>query len=312
MIYSMTGYAGKTREVAGGSLHLELRSVNSRYLDIHFRIADDLRLLEPALREAIAARISRGKVELRLNFVAAQVQKRQLALNPDLLAQLRNLDAEVRQALPQANPLSVSDVLRWPGMLGDQETDTAALHAACLELLQEALEDFAATRAREGAKLAAVILERVVKIRDIVATVGPRIPEAQAAFQDKLKQRLAEALRGHTPIRQVLYPTLFDDPEQVRIFRAQCDYPGAIFSLDFHGGRDPAFTFLRHLRIAKNAVSLGGVETLACHPKTTTHSGMSPQELEEAGIGDGLVRVSAGIEDWRDLLADFEQALDTI
>ena len=130
--------------------------------------------------------------------------------------------------------------------------------------------------------------------------------------QSKNAQRLAEALRGHTPIRQVLYPTLFDDPEQVRIFRAQCDYPGAIFSLDFHGGRDAAFTFLRHLRIAKNAVSLGGVETLACHPKTTTHSGMSPQELEEAGIGDGLVRVSAGIEDWRDLLADFEQALDTI
>ena len=107
-------------------------------------------------------------------------------------------------------------------------------------------------------------------------------------------------------------PTLFDDPEQIRICMAQCDYPGGMFSLDFHGGRDAAFTFLRNLRIARNAVSLGGVETLACHPKTTTHSGMSPQELEEAGIGDGLVRVSVGIEDWRDLLADFEQALETI
>lgn len=219
MIYSMTGYAGKTREVAGGSLHLELRSVNSRYLDIHFRIADDLRLLEPALREAIAGRISRGKVELRLNFIPAQVQKRQLALNPDLLAQLRNLDAEVRQALPQANPLSVSDVLRWPGMLGEQETDTAALHAACLELLQEALEDFAATRGREGAKLAAVILERVVKIREVVATVGPRIPEAQSAFQEKLKQRLAEALGNvdDERLRQevVLFATRIDVAEEL-------------------------------------------------------------------------------------------------
>jgi methionine-gamma-lyase len=130
--------------------------------------------------------------------------------------------------------------------------------------------------------------------------------------QSKNAQRLAEALHGHKQIRQVLYPTLFEDVEQVRIFRAQCDYPGGIFSLDFHGGRLAAFTFLRHLRIAKNAVSLGGVETLACHPKTTTHSGMSRQELEEAGIGDGLVRVSAGIEDWRDLLADFEQALDAL
>jgi cystathionine beta-lyase/cystathionine gamma-synthase len=130
--------------------------------------------------------------------------------------------------------------------------------------------------------------------------------------QSKNAQRLAEALHGNRKIRRVLYPTLFDDPEQVRIFNSQCDYPGALFSLDFCGGIDAAFGFLRNLRIARNAVSLGGVETLACHPKTTTHSGMSPSELEEAGIGDGMVRVSVGIEDWRDLLADFEQALDTI
>jgi cystathionine beta-lyase/cystathionine gamma-synthase len=130
--------------------------------------------------------------------------------------------------------------------------------------------------------------------------------------QSKNAQRLAEALHGNAKLSRVLYPTLFDDPEQIRIFRAQCDYPGALFSLDFKGGTLAAFTFLRNLRIARNAVSLGGVETLACHPKTTTHSGMSPRELEEAGIGDGLVRVSVGIEDWRDLLVDFEQALDTV
>lgn len=130
--------------------------------------------------------------------------------------------------------------------------------------------------------------------------------------QSKNAQRIAEALVRHKQIRRVIYPTLFHDPGQVRIRAAQCDYPGGIFSLDFAGGRRAAFSFLRHLRIARNAVSLGGVETLACHPKTTTHSGMTAQELEESGIGDGLVRVSVGIEDWRDLLADFEQALDTI
>ena len=69
---------------------------------------------------------------------------------------------------------------------------------------------------------------------------------------------------------------------------------------------------MRHLQIAKNAVSLGGVETLICHPKTTTHSGLSDEELGQAGITDGLVRVSVGVEDWRDLLADFERALDAI
>ena len=130
--------------------------------------------------------------------------------------------------------------------------------------------------------------------------------------QSKNAQRIAERLFGKPQIRHVYYPTLFDDDEQIRIRLDQCDYPGGIFSLDFHGGRDAAFTFLRNLKIASNAVSLGGVETLACHPKTTTHSGMSPEEMERARIGDGLVRISIGIEDWRDLLADFEQALEKI
>jgi cystathionine beta-lyase/cystathionine gamma-synthase len=130
--------------------------------------------------------------------------------------------------------------------------------------------------------------------------------------QSKNAQRIAEALHGDDRIRRVIYPTLFEDPEQIRIFRSQCDYPGAILSLDLHGGKEAAFAFLRNVRIARNAVSLGGVETLTCHPKTTTHSGMTAQELEEAGIGDGLVRISVGIEDWRDLLADFEHALAAI
>ena len=130
--------------------------------------------------------------------------------------------------------------------------------------------------------------------------------------QSKNAQRIAERLFSKPQIRRVHYPTLFDDDEQIRIRLDQCEYPGGIFSIDFHGGRDAAFTFLRNLKIARDAVSLGGVETLVCHPKTTTHSGMSPEEMEKAQIGDGLVRISVGIEDWRDLLADFEQALDKI
>ena len=127
--------------------------------------------------------------------------------------------------------------------------------------------------------------------------------------QSKNAQRIAERLAGRPQIKRVIYPTLFEDAEQNRIRAAQCDYPGGMFSLDFHGGREAAFSFLRRLKITRNAVSLGGVESLACHPKTTTHSGMTPVELEQAGIGEGLVRVSVGIEDWRDLLSDFEQAL---
>jgi cystathionine beta-lyase/cystathionine gamma-synthase len=130
--------------------------------------------------------------------------------------------------------------------------------------------------------------------------------------QSKNAQRIAEALHGHPQLKRVIYPTLFGDPEQRRIYREQCDYPGALFSMDFKGGREAAFTFLRNVKIAKNAVSLGGVETLTCHPKSTTHSGMSQKELDESGVTDGLVRVSVGIEDWRDLLADFEHALSMV
>jgi cystathionine beta-lyase/cystathionine gamma-synthase len=130
--------------------------------------------------------------------------------------------------------------------------------------------------------------------------------------QSKNAQRLAEALHGHKRLTRVIYPTLVHDPEQVRIFRKQCEYPGGIFSIEFRGGKPAAFDFLRHVRIARNAVSLGGVETLTCHPKTTTHSSMSAEELAQSGVTDGLVRISVGIEDWRDLLADFEQALAAV
>ncbi|MGA2433893.1 MAG: PLP-dependent transferase [Bryobacteraceae bacterium] len=129
--------------------------------------------------------------------------------------------------------------------------------------------------------------------------------------QSKNAQRIAERLAQHPRVPRLHYPSLFDDAEQIRIRQAQCDFPGALFSLDL-GTREAAFEFLRNVRIARNAVSLGGVETLLCHPKTTTHSGLSAGELGESGITDGLVRVSVGIEDWRDLLADFERALEAI
>ncbi|MBV8731356.1 MAG: PLP-dependent transferase [Acidobacteriia bacterium] len=130
--------------------------------------------------------------------------------------------------------------------------------------------------------------------------------------QSKNAQRLAEELHGHPKIRKVYYPTLFEDAEQVRIFHDQCTYPGGLISIDLQGGKPTAFNFLRHLRLARNAVSLGGVETLACHPRSTTHSAWSAHDLDAAGIGEGLVRISVGIEDWRDLLADCRAALDAI
>jgi methionine-gamma-lyase len=139
-----------------------------------------------------------------------------------------------------------------------------------------------------------------------------RLPTVELRMnrQSKNAQRIAEALVGHPRLKRLHYPSLFTDPEQVRIRDAQCSYPGGVFSLVLHGGKAAAFEFLRRLRIAKNAVSLGGVETLACHPATTTHSEMSEEELARYGVGQDLVRVSVGIEHWRDLLKEFQAALD--
>jgi len=136
-------------------------------------------------------------------------------------------------------------------------------------------------------------------------TVGLRMNR-----QSKNAQRIAEALAKHPRVERLHYPTLFSDPEQVRIRDAQCSYPGGVFSFEIRGGKKAAFDFLRKLHITKDAVSLGGVESLACHPATTTHSEMSDEEKSRYGVSDALVRISVGVEDWRDLLAEFQAALE--
>jgi methionine-gamma-lyase len=141
-----------------------------------------------------------------------------------------------------------------------------------------------------------------------------RLPtvELRMSKQSKSAQRIAESLATHRAVARFHYPTLFTDPEQIRIRDAQCHFPGGIFAFEVKGGKTAAFDFLRRVTIARNAVSLGGVETLTCHPATTTHSELSQEERERNGVSDALVRVSVGVEDWRDLLQDFRQALDAL
>jgi len=221
----MTGYAVKTRDIERGSLQLELKSVNSRYLDFHFRITEELRGLEMPLRELLAAKLSRGKVECRLAFNAAAARAEQLQLNADLFASLQALNARVRSEMPEAAPLSVNEVLRWPGMFGDQAVDFSALGPEVLALAREALEDFTASRAREGEKLAAMIVDRVNAMRDIVRAVAPRIPEAQALFTDKLRQRLTDAL-GNASDDRIL--------QEVAVFATRIDVAEELSRLTTH------------------------------------------------------------------------------
>jgi len=193
MVYSMTGYAVAARELESAVLNLELRSVNHRYLDIQFRLPDELRAIEPALREVLAARLNRGKIECRISYMPTPGRKG-VELDQDLLQQLVALNARVREAMPEARHLSASDVLRWPGMVGSDTLDADAMRAVCRDLLEEVLEDFSVTRGREGEKLKTMLLERAATVEARVAEVAPRMPKVIAGFQEKLATRLKEAL----------------------------------------------------------------------------------------------------------------------
>src|SRR5512143_1164181 len=116
MIYSMTGFAAAAAELEIGSLALELRSVNHRYLDLQLRMPDELRMQEPILREAIAAQIKRGKVECRINFSARPSAKEPARLNQGMVQQLALWSTQVREVLPHASELAVADILRWHGV----------------------------------------------------------------------------------------------------------------------------------------------------------------------------------------------------
>ena len=206
MIYSMTGYAVVTKEVPRGSLNLELRSVNNRYLDIQFRLPDELRLLEATMRELLTARLNRGKVDCRLSFFRLAGAEDSQQINANLLQKLLELDRTIRVALPDARGLEVADILRWPGILGADSLPAQDLCDPCIELLHIALDEFAAARAREGEKLKAILLERLGKMRRLTAEVSPRIPALLVAFQEKVKSRLSDAMINHDDdrIRQEL------------------------------------------------------------------------------------------------------------
>lgn len=193
-ICSMTGYAVETRDTATGTITIEIKSVNSRFLDLQFRINDDLRALEPMLREAIVARIARGKVECRVSFGRKDATASSQALNTRLLAALANMQETVRQQFSQAAPLSVHEVLRWPGVIEEAEIGQDTLQADAAQVLQAALGAFIDSRAREGAALQAALESRIDVMEAIVQRITPLVPKVVAQFQQKAIERMQEAL----------------------------------------------------------------------------------------------------------------------
>ena len=194
MIQSMTGYAAASAPTARGMLSLELRSVNSRFLDLQLRVPDELRALEPVLRELLAARLARGKVDCRLLLGAAEALPAGSRVNVDALARLRRLSEEVMRELPHAAPLRVADVLRWPGVIAEAPSDEEETRRAAAALCRKALDELVAARSREGGKLAQAIGERVASMRRRVDGLAPHLPQALADYQARISEKLREAL----------------------------------------------------------------------------------------------------------------------
>ena len=193
-VSSMTGFALARRDHRIGAIVLEIRSVNSRYLDPQFRISDELRAGEAALREALTARVSRGKLDVRFYVHRSSASSTGIVAAETMLAQLDALARSVQARLPDARSLSVSEVLHWPGVLESAEIELEETIALTRELAADAIDQLAVARAREGERLAAVIVERVVAMETIAIRLQPLVPKLVEAHQQKLEQRLAAAL----------------------------------------------------------------------------------------------------------------------
>jgi len=206
MISSMTGYGSASRQVSLGAgvvadLQVECRAVNSRFLDLGFRLPDECRGAEPALRELVIQNLSRGKLEFRaawrINNSGGTTKANPQALgtlNQDRLVALKVLQANTQEIFPDAREFSISDVLRWPGVVSEPRGEEEGWIAATLEAGKAALATLMESRQAEGKALVGILTGITSKMREIVKTIEPKVPEYVAQYQAKLTERLSEAL----------------------------------------------------------------------------------------------------------------------
>ncbi|MBW8327827.1 MAG: YicC family protein [Thiobacillus sp.] len=204
MTASMTGFAARNLNLDHASVTIDLRSVNQRYLELHFRLADEFRPLEPQLRELIHQRLARGKVECRVNLVLLPAASLDNGLNPAILERLEHWQSDVLQRLPGSAPLSVNEILRWPGAVQTAALSQDALNEATLAAMRETLDELVESRQREGAKLKQHILDRLAAAEAQLAGLQPLLPALAAAQREKLAERLRDALgeSGHERLAQ--------------------------------------------------------------------------------------------------------------
>jgi uncharacterized protein YicC (UPF0701 family) len=213
-VRSMTGYAHRSEDTPIGRATVELRSVNSRFTDLQFRLGDELRTLEPMLREQITAVVSRGKIECRMQLRSRDADAGGIRLDEALIADLARADARIRELAPGAAPMTVADYLRWQtatagagttaagrtgdgageGETGGRDLEAGRLWQVLQPMVSQVLVEFVASREREGARLGATIVTHVEAMKVVVAALQPLVPELLAGAEARLVARLQEAM----------------------------------------------------------------------------------------------------------------------
>lgn len=192
MIRSMTAFARQQGHDEFGELTWEIRSVNHRFLEATVRLPEELRGIEPAVRERVTARLSRGKVECNLRFKPASVGAVDLQINERLVDQILAAADKMAHRLHSSHHPSIMDVLRWPGVMESGEQDFTPIQEAALALFEQGLDSLVEAREREGARLAELISQRLVGMGEQVEIARERMPQVIAGVRERLKSRLAE------------------------------------------------------------------------------------------------------------------------
>jgi uncharacterized protein (TIGR00255 family) len=192
MLHSMTGFARETAETPFGTMTCEMRAVNHRFLDVQFRLPEELRAKEIDLKNRIGESLKRGKVECTLYLRRGGSASSELSVNQALVEQLAARASEISRLLPESHALDPIDVLRWPGVVTEREIETEPLYAEAVTIVDRALQAMAGMRSSEGERISSMIESRLDDILAIASAVRKRMPEVLDAVRAKQRERIAK------------------------------------------------------------------------------------------------------------------------
>ena len=199
---SMTAFARGEAEQNGNQITWEIRSVNHRYLDTHLKLPDELRALETDCRATVSAKLNRGRIDAQLKLEQNQGSDEPNRINQPLLENLSQLFDQIQSVIPDSKPASVTDILRWPGMMLEPKENSEALHQQALMLLDQTLDTLKQNRQREGSRLGEMIHSRINECRELVAALSEKLPAISENQTQKWQQRIT---------------TLCQDPDNQRL-----------------------------------------------------------------------------------------------